>query len=219
MLQLKSDTTWIKQGRQKSAVARALGRPMTPSQIWRVARLWNHHIQLRDVSFILRQYQGRGLIRCFTRREPTGKVYYWSDQGRAVVEAAFGVTLHAAPGGINWRKYSAVARSRMRRLILLELAQERPNKDRAKTASGLRQQLKEKYPVSLNFVVRALRELRSLKFITVRGEGAKRGQKLYRLTPAGKRITALLMDESGHGRQNHTCGPLKTQVAGHVAGM
>jgi len=83
-MQLESDSTWIRRGRQKSAVARVLCRPMTPSEIWRAAQALNSHIQLRDVWLILRRCQRRGLVRCFSPRASNGKIYYWTDSGRAV---------------------------------------------------------------------------------------------------------------------------------------
>jgi DNA-binding PadR family transcriptional regulator len=169
---------------------------MTPSEIWRAAQALNAHIQLRDVWFILRQCERRGLVRCFSRREINGKVYYWTDSGRAVTEATFGIANSPPPQGIGWAKYSLVMRSKIRRLVLLELAQVRLIGDRAKTAAGVRQSLKEKHPVSLNSVIRALKELRASKLIEACGEAEKRGQKLYRLTRSGQRIATTLIDRT-----------------------
>ena len=165
---------------------------MTPSEIWRAAQAFNTRIQLRDVWLILRQCERRGLIRCFSRREINGKVYYWTDAGRAVAEATFGIANPPAPQGISWSKYSHVARSKLRRMVLLELAQARHPGDSVKTASRVRQGLRETHPVSLNCVIRALKELRSLKLTEIHGEVKKRGQKLHRLTRAGRRIAGEL---------------------------
>lgn len=195
-MQLESDVTWIKRGRQKSAVAQALCRPMTPSEIWRAARSQNRHIQLRDVWFILQQGTRRGLMRRLGRREVTGKVYYWTDHGRAVLETAFGITLAPAPVGMVWSKYSLVMRSKMRRLVLLELTQMRLIGGRTKTAAGVRQSLKETHPVSLNSVIRALKELRSSKLVAARTKAKKRGQKSYRLTGSGQRIATMLINRT-----------------------
>jgi DNA-binding PadR family transcriptional regulator len=165
---------------------------MTPSEIWRTARSHNHRIQLRDVWFILRQGIRRGLMRRLGRREVTGKVYYWTDHGRAVLETAFRISLTPAPVGMVWSKYSLVMRSKIRRLVLLELAQMRLSGNRAKTAAKMRQSLKQKHPVSLNSVIRALKELRFSKLVDARVEAGKRGQKSYRLTRSGQRIAELL---------------------------
>jgi DNA-binding PadR family transcriptional regulator len=192
MTQLESDSTWINRGRQKSAIARVLRKPMTPSEIWHAAQAFNPHIQLRDVWFILRQCERRGLVHCFSRGELTGKVYYWTDQGRAVIEHVFGLANSPPPQGISWTKYSQVARSKMRRMVLLELAQARFPGDTVKTATRVRHGLRKTHSVSLSFVIRALKELRSLKLIEIHGEAEKRRQKLYRLTRDGRRIAGEL---------------------------
>jgi DNA-binding PadR family transcriptional regulator len=161
---------------------------MTPSEIWHAAQAFNTHIQLRDVWFILRQCERRGLVRCFSYREINGKIYYWTNGGRAVIEATFGIANSLPPQGISWTKYSRVARSKMRRMVLLELANARFPGDSVKTATRVRQGLRETHSVSLSSVIRALKELRSLKLIEIHGEAEKRGQKLYRLTRNGRRI-------------------------------
>ena len=168
---------------------------MTTGEIWRAAQTFNTRIQLRDVWFILRQCERRGLVRCFSRREPTGKIYYWTDQGRAVIEAVFGVVVGPVPRGISWWKYSRIARSKVRRLVLLDLAHVRFPHDQMKTAVCVRQSLREAHSVSLNSVIRALHELLQLGLIRINGEGGKRRQKLYRLLPAGRRFAELLVSD------------------------
>ena len=192
MMQLESDVTWIKRGRQKTAVAQALRRPMTPSEIWRAARSQNRHIQLRDVWFILRECKRRGLIHRLGRRAVTGKVYYWTDQGRAVVGSTFAIVLAPPPRGITWAKYSFVMRSKMRRLVLLELAHPRFTPVYGVAATRIRRRLSDRHPACLNSVIRALRELRARGLVNVAGEGEKRGQNLYRLTREGKHLAELL---------------------------
>lgn len=175
MVQLESDSNWLKCGRQRAAVAQVLRRPMTPSEIWRAAQSIAPRIQLRDVWFILRQMEQRKLVTCFNPKEFTGKVYYW--------------TAPTESGGpaVNWHQYAGVVRGKNRRLVLWELARrdEQP-------ASRIRRAVNERNPVSLNAVIRALKDLSSLRLIEVAGEGDKRGQKIYRLTAAGRRIAELL---------------------------
>jgi Fe2+ or Zn2+ uptake regulation protein len=175
MVQLESDSDWLKCGRQKSTVAQVLRGPMTPSEIWRAAQSVTPRIQLRDVWFILRQMERRKLITCFNPKERTGKVYYWSGM------RPFGFS------SVNWQNYAYVVRAKVRRLVLLSLIH-RPDQP----ASRIRRGLNERQPVSLNSVIRALRDLRSFKLIKISGEGDKRHQKLYRLTPSGRRIASLL---------------------------
>lgn len=192
MVQLESSVTWIKHGRQKSAVARAIIRPMTPGEIWRDAQQLNPHIQLRDIWFILQQFQQRGLVRCFNPDEVTGKVCFWTDLGRKVVEAAFGLHPSNPPVGIDWRCYSFVVRAKIRRLILHELSQPRSASEVARTATRIRRRVNEMHPVGLNPILRALRDLREVKLVEIAGVADKRRQKLYRLTPLGTRIAKAL---------------------------
>ena len=176
MVQLESDTDWLKRGRQRSAVAQVLRRPMTPSEIWRAAQSIAPRIQLRDVWFILRQMEQRKLVSCLNPKEVTGKICYWS-------AARPPTSPH-----INWHRYACVVRSKNRRAVLLELSR----RD-GEPASRIRRAVNERQPVSLNAVIRALKELCLFRLVEIAGEGEKRGQKLYRLTAAGRRIVRLLV--------------------------
>ena len=175
MVQLGSDSNWLKHGRQRSAVAQVLRRPMTPLEIWRAAQTIAPRIQLRDVWFILRQMEQHKLVTCFNPKELTGKVYYWSAASEPVLRA------------VNWHRYACVVRGKNRRMVLLELAR----RD-GLPASRIRRAMTERHPVSLNSVIRALKDLCVLRLVEVAGEGEKRGQKVYRLTVGGRRIAELL---------------------------
>jgi len=175
MVQLESDSNWLKRGRQRAAVAAVLRRPMTPSEIWRAALAIAPRIQLRDVWFILRQMEQRHLVTCFNPKDLTAKVYFWADSRETFLSEQ------------EWRNYAYVIRAKVRRTVLLQLAD---RGDRA--ASHVRQSVNERYPISLNAVIRALRDLRLRKLVRVSGEGEKRRQKIYRLTAAGQRITEFL---------------------------
>ena len=175
MVQLESDSNWLKRGRQRAAVAAVLRRPMTPSEIWRAALAIAPRIQLRDVWFILRQMEQRHLVTCFNPKELTAKVYFWTDSRVTFLSEQ------------EWRNYAYVIRAKIRRYVLLQLA------DRGdQAASRVRQVVNERHPISLNAVIRALRDLRLRRLVRVSGEGEKRGQKIYRLTAAGQRITEFL---------------------------
>jgi Fe2+ or Zn2+ uptake regulation protein len=173
MVQLESDSNWLKRGRQRCAVAQVLRRPMTPSEIWRAAQGLAPRIQLRDVWFILQQMQQRRLVTCFNPKELTGKVYYWTKVRDSPTH--------------NWGNYAFVVRAKVRRLVLTQLAR-RPSQP----ATLIRRAINERQPVTLNAVIRALRNLHRRKLVRVVGEGAKRGQKLYRLTQTGENIAGLL---------------------------
>jgi len=148
---------------------------MTPSEIWRSARAIAPRIQLRDVWFILRQMEQRKLVTCFNPKELNGKIYHWS-----------AASSPSSPA-VNWHRYAHVVRGKNRRMVLLALVQ----RDR-QSASQIRRAVNERHPVSLNSVIRALKDLCSFRLVAVVGEGKKRGQKVYRLTADGRRISELL---------------------------
>jgi DNA-binding PadR family transcriptional regulator len=173
MVQLASDSNWLKRGRWRAAVAEVLRRPMTPSEIWRAARTLAPRMQLRDVWFILRQLEQRQLVTCFNPKDRTAKVYYWS-------------TRPTVPT-LNWHGYAFVMRAKVRRHVLTHLAHRADQ-----PATQIRRLVNARYPVSLNAIIRALRDLRTHQLITIVGDGEKRGQKIYRLTAAGRQIAEQL---------------------------
>ena len=175
MVQLASDNEWLKRGRQKAAVAQILRRPMTPSEIWRAAKSVAPQIQLRDVWFILRQMEQRKLVTCFNPTELNGKIYYWAKANKT-----------ACPT-VNWHQYAHVVRSKNRQSVVAELSR---RNDRS--ATQIRRAVNERHSISLNSIIRAVRELYLMKLITVSGVGDKCSQKLYRLTVEGKRIASVL---------------------------
>jgi DNA-binding HxlR family transcriptional regulator len=164
---------------------------MTPSEIRQAAQAIAPRIQLRDVWFILRQMHRRGLIHCLNPKELTGKVYYWSP-----------ATNSPTP---NWHSYAFVIRAKIRRLVLLHLAH------RADLpATHIRRAVNERHPVSLNTIIRALRDLRTRKLISVVGEGDKRGQKLYRVTADGRHIAEMLSHRTESTQSLLTLSPVSS---------
>src|SRR5262245_25844690 len=78
----RNDVPWLKRGRQRAAVAQALRKPMTSTEICAAARALNPRIQLRDVWHLLRQMQQRGLVHCMNQRLITGRLYALTERGR-----------------------------------------------------------------------------------------------------------------------------------------
>ena len=97
----QEDIEWLKRGRQKSAVAQALYRPMTPSEIRNACLSMVPSIQLRDIWSILRQLIQRRMAQCLTPGELTGKVFALTAHGRMAAVAGLGVTMPATPTGLN----------------------------------------------------------------------------------------------------------------------
>ena len=188
----RDDAEWLKRGRQRAAVAQVLKKPMTGTEICAAARASNPRIQLRDVWFLMRQFQERNLVVCFNPRLVTGRLCSLTDTGRRSVAKAFGIVLEPTPTEVDWRKYSWVARARIRRLTLLGLAELESKTKDAQTATSIRKHLRNEHPVGLDLVVRALKELLSLGLVRESGVAQKRGCKLYRVTRAGQRIVEQL---------------------------
>jgi len=108
----------LQRGRQRAAVARVLRKPMTGTEICSAARVFNSHIQLRDVWHLLRQMKRRGLVQCYNPRLVTGRLYLLTPKGRVAVKEAFSISIPQPPANIDWRKYSRVVRAKVRRLTL-----------------------------------------------------------------------------------------------------
>ena len=188
----RNDVPWLKRGRQRAAVAQALRKPMTATEICAAARAINPHIQLRDVWHLLRQMQERELVHCINPRLVTGRLYELTYRGKAAATVAFGVVIPATPTHIDWRKYSRVARAKIRRLTLSGLGHLEQKTGEPQTTTHLRKHLRSEHPVGLNPVIRALKDLVHLGLVQCAGTTQMRCCKLYRLTPAGKRILEQL---------------------------
>jgi hypothetical protein len=55
----RNDVPWLKRGTQRAAVAQALRKPMTGTEICTAAQSFNPRIKLRDVWYLLREMQER----------------------------------------------------------------------------------------------------------------------------------------------------------------
>lgn len=184
----RNDVPWLKRGAQRAAVAQALRKPMTGTEICAIARTFNPRIQLRDVWHLLRQMQEREMVYCLNPRLVTGRLYALTERGRDEVHAAFGVVVAAPPLSVDWRKYSWVVRAKIRRLTLEALGHLKSHSGTAQTATTIRKQLRDEHGVGLNPVIRAIKELVRLSLVQQAGVTPERACKLYRLTRMGRRI-------------------------------
>ena len=183
---------WLQRGRQRSAIARALRKPMTATEICTDARRINPRVQLRDVWFIIRQLIQRKLVHCLNPRRTNGRLYYLTDQGREAVAAAFGQKFGPLPQNVNWRKYGDVVQGRTRRLVLEGLGRLAKRTGGSQSAAEVRKFLRNGHPVGLNSVIRALRELETLGVIKIVGIARQQGRKLYTLARGGWTIVEHL---------------------------
>ena len=164
---------------------------MTATELCDASRPLNPRIQLRDVWILMRQFEERKLTRCLNRRQKTGKLYCLTDHGRQVVREAFGVAIKPVARGVNWNKYSQVARAKIRKLVLLAIAKWTAQKGAPVSASEIRRSNRIECPVGLNPVIRAIKDLRSLGLIAA-GPQSKDRRTSYSVTQGGKRIVAQL---------------------------
>jgi hypothetical protein len=184
----KEDARWLLRGRQKRAVAKALRCPATPTQIRAIGLVDAPQMQLRDVWAILEQGKERGLIYCLNPRELKGKLFFWTERGRKVVNDALLRQITVPAARVNWKLYGWVARGKLRRVALLQI-DAFSRKEMAPTASQIRRALRESYPVTLNSVLRTLGQLVEAKVIKTDFE---RSRKAYCLTAAGRKIIQRL---------------------------
>lgn len=187
-MSLKNDdhANWIQNGRQRAAVARALRKPMTGSELCRAACKEAPCLQLRDLWLILKEMKRRKLVVCLNPRHVTGKLHVLTNRGRTVVRQAFGLSVPPLSTDVDWRAYAQVARSKSKRELLLRLSAVSPAE--GTTATHLRKSLLEPYPMGLSAVVRALKDLERLGLVRVRPEGRKGRQKGHELTEAGLKV-------------------------------
>jgi DNA-binding PadR family transcriptional regulator len=187
----KDEHRWMKSGRQRSAVAQALRKPMTATEILAAARQVNPRIQLRDIWFLMRQFGKRGLVTCLNSKSVTGKVYFFTARGQKAVADAFGKRLTRPVRGVDWQRYGWVVRGRIRREVLIELG--RSWAAEGATASGIRRRLRDRHLVGLNPTLRALKELVQAGFVAAQGCNPARRSKLYRLTKSGRLCVEQLL--------------------------
>jgi len=189
--------TWLKRGRQRRAVAQVLRRPLTVSQIRKEAVAFAPKIQLRDVWFILRQLEARGLVQCFNPTLLNGKLFFWTEAGQAVAGSAFGYRIDSPTvTDLDWNSYGRVVRAPVRRTVLEEISR---LPQAGKCIAEIRRQLRDKKPMQLSRTIRAVKELSGMKLIRQAGHTSKPKRKLYELTPAGRTIAEALRQHKEPG--------------------
>lgn len=162
---------------------------MPGTEIFERARQRAPKIQLRDVWFVLQQFQQRNLACCLTPQLVTGTIYNLTRKGRMEVAANFGQVVPDPPPNINWMLYALIVRGRIRRLVFKEIARLSLLTKKGTTASEIRKGLMEKRnPLGLNSVLRVMGWLRKLGLVRFLTDPNDRRLKRYVLTPSGQRI-------------------------------
>ena len=105
-MQLESDDIkWIKRGCQKRFLTLSIRKPLASSEIETEARALKSRIRIRDIWFLMKQFEDRNLVFCINRQERTGKLYFWTDYGRKIVSEAIGRVIDPIPDDIEWNSY------------------------------------------------------------------------------------------------------------------
>jgi DNA-binding MarR family transcriptional regulator len=71
--------SWIIRGNQRRKVLKVLGKPRIPTEIKSEAKM-----SITNVSKVLRDFERKGLVKCLTPQNKTGKLYSLTDAGRAM---------------------------------------------------------------------------------------------------------------------------------------
>lgn len=71
--------SWVIRGNQRRKVIMTLGKPKIPTEIKREARM-----SMTNVSKILKEFRKKGLVKCLTPDERTGKIYELTETGRKI---------------------------------------------------------------------------------------------------------------------------------------
>lgn len=189
---------WLKRGKQKSAVVRVLNRPMTATEIRQACVSMAPRIQLRDIWLIIRKLAERGLVACLTPGQLTGKVFTLTELGGAMAGKAVGVNAEAPRQDVDWRLYSYVFRAKGRKAVFLEVCERGLFDDNGKTVSAIKKALRDRYPMTLDAVRRAVKELLAVGLIQEAGRTKARNLRLLEPTDVGHRLCAVMTaPESG----------------------
>ena len=187
-----TNSRWIGQGIQKQALLRSLRKPMTSNELLSKMLPICPHVRLRDISKMLSKLRQRGLVYCLTPNAVTGRLHFFTDEGRRIVGEEFGINVQPLPPGMDWEKYAFVARGLVRKLTLLEFSKKSKGVTVGKTTTEIRKGLRQVHPAGLNAVIRALHELSNHGIIQRIGLTLKRGRPIYLPTRTGERIIEQL---------------------------
>lgn len=164
-------------GKQRAAVYAALGKPASGRQILEKVRRSVPSMTYQDLRHILRDFEKKGVAVCVTPEYQTGRLYM-------LASAANGKMLSAD----QLKLCAQVGRAKTRRAVLEEVAKKRFSMQNPLTATEIKRQLRERYPLGLNHVAAALKCLREYRLVETVGHTAKRQMNIYRITDLGEMI-------------------------------
>ena len=170
-------------GKQRAAVYAALEKPASGRQILEKVRRDLPFMTYQDLRHILRDFEKRGIAVCLNPEDRTGRLY--------VLASAANKTLIS---GDQLELCAQVGRAKTRLAVLEEVARKRLSTQNPLTATEIKRQLRERYPLGLNHVTAALKFLRDHRLVETAGHTDKRRMNIYRITDLGITILNHVLD-------------------------
>ena len=164
-------------GKQRIAVYNALKNPASGRQVLEKARAVAPSMTYQDLRHILRDFEKKGIAVCLNPECQTGRLYVQTSTLHEMLISSVQVDLCAKIG-----------RAKTRLAVLEEVANKRTRGQHPLTATEIRKQLNERYPLSLNHVIAALKFLREHRLVEIIDLTNRRNLKIYQITPLGKTI-------------------------------
>jgi DNA-binding HxlR family transcriptional regulator len=136
-------------------------------------------MSFQDLRHTLRDFEGRGWIRCLNEGEQTGRIYVQS--GRCIPE-------------VDWFLIARLSRAYNRARVLHEIAAHTAREGVGRSASALRRNLRGTTKMALGHILRALAFLDTEGLVECTGITRKRGLRCYRATPLGMKMSEVLAE-------------------------
>lgn len=171
-------------GERKRAVFLTLALPRTPKQVLDQVSQQFPKMTLFDLRRILRDFEKKHLIRALTPSRTNGCVYIRDDLSANLPFPIEAIEL-----------YSKIVRASIRQKILLTVVRYAPvfrHPEKPLTATQVRKELRDSYPMCLSHVAGALNFLHQHQLVEVIDYTEKRDLKIYGATELGKQFCQLL---------------------------
>ncbi len=165
---------------------------MTSLEICQAAESIKPNIQLRSVTSTLRGFEKRGLVYCLFPHRVKGRLYFFTDMGRAIAKQTLGKIVEPLSKDIDMDAYSKISYAKIRRIVLLELVKKNGKDEGGKTVVEIKRNLLDSYPIGVNQTLKAVKELEGYGLAESLVMARKGNRKLYKITSKGEKIVEQL---------------------------
>ena len=69
--------SWVMRGNQRRKILKALNKPRLPTELKNEAKM-----SITNVSKTLKSFEGKGIVKCLTPGNKTGKIYGLTEKGK-----------------------------------------------------------------------------------------------------------------------------------------